>query len=96
MNKIISTKDRVFMAVVGLSGSKKTLLIFNMLLRGTFQQHFSKILFCYKDNPSFPLIKKNFSIQFLHFQNADFLVGLEDFLLIFDDSCEEQNKKKSL
>ena len=32
---------------------------------------------------------KKLSIQFLHFQNFDFLVDLEDCLLIFDDSCEE-------
>ena len=49
VNKIISTKDRVFMAVVGPSGSGKTQLIFNMLLWGTFQPRFSKILFCYID-----------------------------------------------
>ena len=90
MNKIISTNDRVFMAVVGPSGSGKTQLIFNMLLRGTFQARFSKVVFCYKDfQPQFPLMKKKLSIQFLRFQNFDFLADLEDCLLIFDDSCEE-------
>ena len=36
MNKIISTQDRVFMAVVGPSGCGKTELIFNMLSENTF------------------------------------------------------------
>ena len=90
MNKIISTKDRVFMAVVGPSGSGKKQLIFNILLRGTFQPRFSEVVFCYKDfQLQFPLMKKKLSIQFLRFQNFDFLADLEDCLFIFDDSCEE-------
>ena len=96
MNKIISTKNRVFVAVVGPSGSGKTQLTFNMLLRGTFLRRFSKILFCYKDfQPQFHLMKKKLSIQYPRFQNFDFLVDLEDFLLIFDDSCEEIYSKKT-
>ena len=78
------------MAVVGPSGSGKMQLIFNMLLWGTFQPRFSKILFCYKDfQPQFPLMRKKLSIQFVRFQNFDFIIDLEDCLLIFDDSCEE-------
>ena len=96
MNKIFSTKNRVFMALVGPSGSGKTKMIFNMLLRGTFQTRFSKILFCYKDfQPQFPLLRKKLSVQFLRFQNFDFLMNLEDCLLIFDDSCEEFYSNKT-
>ena len=36
MNKIISTRDRVFMAVEGPSGCGKTHLIFKMLIGSTF------------------------------------------------------------
>ena len=78
------------MAVVGPSGSGKTQLIFNMLLRATFQPRFSEILFCYKDfQPQFSLMRKKLSFQFLRFKNFDFPIDLKDCLLIFDDSCEK-------
>ena len=67
-----------------------------MLLWGTFHPRFSKILFCYKDfQPQFPLMRKKLSVQFLRFQNFDFLVNLEDCLLIFDDTCEEFSSDKT-
>ena len=34
-------------------------------------------------------MRKKLSIQFVRFQNFDYLIDLEDCLLIFDDSCEE-------
>ena len=40
-------------------------------------------------------MKKNLSIQFLCFRNCDFLVDLEDCLLIFDDSCKEIYSEKT-
>ena len=43
MNKIISTKERVFISLVGLSGSGKSHLIFEWLKIGTFQPKFDKI-----------------------------------------------------
>ena len=45
MNKIISTQDRVFMAVVGPSGCGKTELIFKMLRENTFYPKFNNIIF---------------------------------------------------
>ena len=47
MNKIISTKDRLFMSVSGPSGSGKTDLIFQMLLKGTFYPSYNKIFYFY-------------------------------------------------
>ena len=40
MNKKISTKERVFISLVGLSGSGKSHLIFEWLKIGTFQPKF--------------------------------------------------------
>ena len=49
MNKIISTQDRVFMAVVGPSGCGKTELIFKMLRGNTFYPKFNNIIFLYRE-----------------------------------------------
>ena len=45
MNIIISTQDRVFLAVVGPSGCGKTELIFKMLSGNTFYPKFNHIIF---------------------------------------------------
>ena len=45
MNKIISTKERVFISLVGPSGSEKSYLIFDWLKIGTFQPAFNKIFY---------------------------------------------------
>ena len=43
MNKIISIKERVFISLIGPSGSEKPHLIFDWLKIGTFQPKFDKI-----------------------------------------------------
>ena len=43
MNKIISTKERIFISLVGPSGSGKSHLIHDWLIIGTFQPDFDKI-----------------------------------------------------
>ena len=43
MNKLISTKERVFISLVGPSGSGKSHLIHDWLVFGTFQPEFDKI-----------------------------------------------------
>ena len=45
MNKIISTKERIFISLVRPSGSGKSHLIFDWLKIGTFQPTFDKIFF---------------------------------------------------
>ena len=52
MNKIISTKDRLFMSVSGPSGSGKTDLIFQMLLKGTFYPSCNDFIFIFAINPN--------------------------------------------
>ena len=46
-NKIISTKDRLFMSVSGPSGSGKTDLVYQLLLKGTFYPSYNKIFYFY-------------------------------------------------
>ena len=45
MNKLISTKNRIFISLVGPSDSGKTYLIHEWLKVGTFQLKFDKIYF---------------------------------------------------
>ena len=44
MNKIVSTKKRVFIPLVGPTGSGKSHVIFDWLKIGSFQPAFDKIL----------------------------------------------------
>ena len=48
MNKIISTKERIFISLVGPSGSGKSHLIFDWLKIGTFQPAFDKNFYFYQ------------------------------------------------
>ena len=43
MNKIVSTKERTFISLVGPSGSIKSNLIFEWLKISTFQPKFDKL-----------------------------------------------------
>ena len=45
MNKLISTKNRVFISLVGPSETAKSQLLYNWLKIGTFQPKFVKIYF---------------------------------------------------
>ena len=53
MNKIISTKERIFNSLVGPSGSGKSHLIHDWLIIGTCQPEFDKIYFFYQHYQSF-------------------------------------------
>ena len=99
-NLKIMNKRRVFVAVEGPSDIGKTQLIFNMLVRGTYKLHFSKIFKqpskTYKNlQTEVPLVKKKLSIKFLRLQSVVFLVDLKDCVLIFNDSCEEIYSNKT-
>ena len=90
MNKIISTNDRLFMAVCGPSCCGKTELIFNMLLNDTFSPKFQAIFYFYQyDQPKFQSLERKLNIQFTKFSSFDLISDLENCLLVFDDSCEE-------
>ena len=90
MNKIISTSDRLFMAVFGPSCCGKTELIFQMLLRNTFYPNFSSIYYFYQhEQPKFSTIERKVNILFTKFSGSEFISQLENCLLVFYDLCEE-------
>ena len=92
MNKIISTKDCLFMSVSGPSGSGKTHLIFQMFLKGTFYPSYNKIFyFCLHDQPKYrSFVSHNkFDIEFIKWSSFEIVNNLHDCMIVFDDTCEE-------
>ena len=47
MNRIISTKERILIYLIGPSGSEKIVFISDMLQMRTFQPSFGRMLFFY-------------------------------------------------
>ena len=61
-----------------------------MLLQNTFSPKFESIFYFYQhDQPKFQFIERKINIQFKKFSNFEQISELDDFLLVFDDSCEE-------
>ena len=90
MNKIISTSDRLFMAVCGPSCCGNIKLIFKMLLRNTFYPKFKSNYYFYQhEQPKLSSIERNLNFFSTKFPEFDFISQLENCLLVFDDSCEE-------
>ena len=56
MNNLISTKNRIFMSLVGPSDSGKTYLIHEWLKVGTFQPKFDKFFFYQHPQPLYDVI----------------------------------------
>ena len=95
MNKIISTNDRLFMAVCSPSCCGKTELIFRMLLENTVCPTFLSIFYFYQhEQPKFKSLEEKLNIQFTKFSSFDLISELENCLLVFDDSCEIFNGKE--
>ena len=95
MNKLISTKNRVFISLVGPSETGKTQLIYNWLKNGTFQPKFDKIYFFYQHSqPLYDVMQNKIkNLEFVQGVNFEFIDSLKNngtkYLLLFDDSCEE-------
>ena len=90
MNNIISTQDRVFMAVVGPSGFGKTELIFKMLIGSTFYPKFNNKIFLYREMQQIYIkMEKTFGVTLKKHANLEFLNSLANCLLIIDNSFEE-------
>ena len=71
MNKIISTKERIFISLVGSSGSAKSHLIHEWLKIRTFQPEFDKIYYFYQHyQPLYGLISKD--VKNIQFVEVDF------------------------
>lgn len=100
MNKLISTKERIFISLVGPSGSGKSQLIYEWLTVGTFQPAFDKIYYFYQHyQPLYGSMSKDVkNIEFVQGVNFEMINSLpnkgSNYLLIFDDSCEEISSSK--
>ena len=95
MNKLISTKNRVFISLVGPFETGKSQLIYNWLKIGTFQQKFDKIYFLYQHSqPLYDVMQKEIkNLEFVQGVSFEFIDSLKNngtkYLLKFDDSYEE-------
>ena len=96
MNKIISTSDRLFMAVCGPSCCGKTEPIFQMLHRNTFYPKFKSIdYFDQYEQPKFSSIERNLNIFFTKFSEFDFIIQLENCLLFLTIRARKFSMTKS-
>ena len=101
MNQLISTKNRVFISLVGPSETGKIQLIYNWLKLGTFQPKFDKIYFFYQNSqPLYDVMQKEIeNLEFVQGVNFEFIDSSRNngtnYLLIFDDSCEEIRNSKA-
>ena len=70
MKKLISTKNRALISLVGPSGTEKPKLFYSWLKIGTFQTKFGKIYFFYQHfQPLYDVIQNEF-------ENLEFVRGL--------------------
>ena len=76
MNKLISTKNRVFISLVGPSETGKSQLISTWLKIGTFQPKFDNIYFFYQHSQPLYVVIQN------EIENLDFVQGVNFNLLI--------------
>ena len=100
MNKINPAEDRVFMSMVGPAASGKSHLVFQMLKKGTFVIAFDKIFYFYQyfQNLYAEMQKEVRNIECIGSLDFDFIANLPNdgtnYLLIFDDSCDEISRSK--
>ena len=90
MNKIISTKERIFISLVGPSGSGKSHLIFYWLKIGTFKPAFDNIFYFYQYyQPLYSQMQRK-NLKFIQGVDFDLIENLPNngtkYLLILDDS----------
>ena len=95
MNKLISTKNRVFISLGGPSENGKSQRFYNWLKIGTFQPKLDKIYFFYQHfQPLHNVMQKEIKnldfVQGVNFENIDSLKNNgTKYLLFIADSCEE-------
>ena len=95
MNKLISTKNRVFVSFVSPSETGKSQLIYNWLKNGTFQPKFHEIYFFYQHSQTlYDVMQKEIeNVEFVQGVNFEFLDSSKTngtkYLLIFYDLCEK-------
>ena len=95
MNKLLSTKNRVFISLIGLSETETSQVYYNRLKIGKFSAKFDKIYFFYHyPQPLYDVMQKEIqNLEFLRGVNFEFIDSLKNngtkYLLMFGDSCEE-------
>lgn len=103
MNKVIATENqRVFMSVVGPSGSGKSQFVFALLRHHIFVPDFDRVYYFYQHyQPLYDEMQKEVAnIEFIQGIDFDLIKSIPSTssskkssnLLIFDDSCEELTK----
>ena len=74
----------------------KTEFFFEMLPQNTFPPKFQSIFSFYQhDQPKFQFIERKISNQFIKFSSFEQISEVDDYLLVFDDSCEETFNEKN-
>ena len=102
MNKLISTKNRVFLSLLGPSETGKSQFIYSWLKNGTFQPKFNKIYFFYQHSQTIydVMQEKVENFEFIRGVNFDFIDSLKNngakHSLFLDDSCGEICYSKAL
>ena len=95
MDKLFSTKNSIFISLVGPSDSGKMYLIDEWLKIVTFQPKFDRICFFYQHpQPLYGVMQKEIdNLQFAQGVHFEFINSLKNngtkYLLIFEDSCAE-------
>ena len=79
LNKLISTKNRVFISLVGPSETGKSQLIYNWLKIGTFQPKSDKIYFFYQHSQTlYHVMQKEIeNLEFVRGVNFEFIDSLK-------------------
>ena len=101
MNKLISTKNRVFISLVGPSKTGKSQLIYNWLKLEHFNQSLTKFTFSNQHcQPLYDVMQKEIeNLEFVRGVNFEVIDSLKKsgtkYLYLFDDSCEEICNSKS-
>ena len=102
MNKLIFTKNRVFISLVAPSESEKLQLNYKWLKIGTLQPKFDMIYFFYQHfQPLYEVMQKEIeNLEFVEGVNFEFIDSLKNngtkSLLIFDNSCDDVCNSKPL
>ena len=98
---MVSTKNFVFITLVGPSEMAKSQFSYNWLRIGSFQPKFDKIYFFHQHSqPIYHAMRKQIeNFEFVEGVNFEFKDSLNNngtkYLLIFDESCKEICKSKA-
>ena len=80
MNKLISTKNRVFISLIGPSKTETSQLIYNWLKSETIQPKFYKVYFFYQHSqPLYDVMQKESeNLEFVQGVNLEFIDSLKN------------------